>query len=253
MLQQYNDSPQESSLGEHSVDGLRSDKLKEAALTAMAELRAHGTAGIKRNLTAAASLAALKDRLRPLRGEFGRFCAEELKISPSYRARLLRLHKDREHLPKALAWAESLNHPLAECQSAQNLIKVVDDWRARDKPAKPKPDSRADGSNQSKEIMAGQERRIEEVAALVKNRDKTIEDQRFEIATRDSAIADLKRRLAECEADIVALRDDLPEEARRQASAALSSNQEAALSRIAKRYHWRMQDLRKDLESCTAV
>jgi hypothetical protein len=51
----------------------------------------------------------------------------------------------------------------------------------------------------------------------------------------------------------VALRDDLPVEVRRQASAALTSNKEAALLKIAKRYHWRAQDLRRELENCTAV
>jgi hypothetical protein len=230
------------------------EQRRTVAIVAIAELRAHGHAGIERNLQAAAAVAALKNNLP--HGEFGRFCTETLQISATYRARLIRLHEIRDHLSEALGWAATQKHRFAECQSAHNLIKVVDDWFNKDKSPKSKSDSKTQARRRSKDSIAEQERVIQDTAALVKERDKAISEQEFEIATRDDVIADLERRLAECEDDIAALRDLLPDEAREQALEAMTSSRESAageLAAIAKRYHWRVKDLRRDLETFTAV
>jgi hypothetical protein len=62
------------------------DVKKAAAVKAFEALRVHGNGGIERNLYAAASIAALKAAGLP-RGEFSRFCTNELQISSTYRAR----------------------------------------------------------------------------------------------------------------------------------------------------------------------
>jgi hypothetical protein len=255
MLNQYNESRHVAVQVDASVDVLSRDEKKAAAVKAIEALRAHGHAGIERNLTAAAAIAALKAEDLP-HGEFGRFCTETLQISSTYRARLLRLHGVSAHVPEALAWAATQKHRLAECQSVLNLIKVVDDWLNRDRSPEPKSDSTTQARKRSNDIIAEQERVIEETAALVKEREKAISEQEFEIATRDDVIADLKRRLAECEDEIAALRDPLTDEAREQALEAMTSSRESAageLAAIAKRYHWRPKDLRHDLENFTAV
>jgi hypothetical protein len=74
---------------------------RAAAVTAIEALREHGNIGVVRNLQAGASLASLKAVLS--HGEFGPFCEQELAISPSYRARLLKLNDVREHLSSAQA------------------------------------------------------------------------------------------------------------------------------------------------------
>jgi hypothetical protein len=249
MLNEYTEDTQGSLLDQHSSDAPAKHEMKEAARSAMAELRAHGKVGLVRNLAAAAAIAALKEGLP--HGEFGRFCTEELQISSAYRARLLRLDEVRGHVKEALDWAATQKHRLAECQSVQNLIKVVDDWLKKDRLPDPKSDSKAQERRRSKDIIAEQERVIQETAALVKERDKTISEHEFEIAIRDDEIADLRRRLAECEDDVAALRDPLPDEAREQALEALTASRESAaheLAAIAKRFHWRLKDLRYELE-----
>jgi len=255
MLDEFSQSTQVSvQVDAQPTDDLSRDEKKAAGVKAIEALRAHGNAGVERNLAAAAAVAALKADLP--RGEFGPFCTETLQISTTYRARLLRLAEVGDHVREALAWAATQKHRLAECQSAQNLIKVVDDWLNKDKPAEPKADSKTQERGRSKDIIAEQERVIEETAALVKERDKTIFEHEFEVASRDDVIADLQRRLAECEDDIAALRDLLPDEAREQALEAMTSSRETAageLAAIAKRYHWRPKDLRHELENFTAV
>jgi hypothetical protein len=229
------------------------DERKTAAARALADLRAHGHAGIECNLQAAAAVAALKAALP--HGEFGRFCTETLQISPTYRARLVRLDEVKGYLSEALGWAATQKHRLAECQSVHNLIKVVDDWLSRDKTPEPKSDSKAQERRGSKDGICEQERVIRETAALIKERE-AISEREFEIAGRDTVIADLRQRLAECEHDIVGLRDTLPDEAREAALEALTSSRNSAadeLEAIAKRYHWRLKDLRRELESFTAV
>jgi chromosome segregation ATPase len=237
-----------------SVDVLSKDERKAAAVRAIEALRAHGNAGIERNLDAAAAIAALKAGL--LHGEFGPFCTETLQISSTYRARLLRLDDVKDHVREALAWAATQKHRLAECQSAQNLIKVVDDWLNKDRAPEPKSDSNKQERRRSKDIIAEKERVIQETAALVRERDKTISEREFEVASRDDEIADLRRRLSECEEEIATLRDPLPDEVREQALEALTSSRESAadeLAAIAKRHHWRLKDLRRELENFTAV
>lgn len=159
-------------------------------------------------------------------------------------------------MSEARAWAARQKHPLTECQSVQNLIKIVEDWLSKDRSAEAKSDSKTQGRRRASDIIAEQERVIHESAAVVQDRDKTISERDFEIANREGVIADLQRSLAECEDDIVALRDLLPAEAREQALDALTSAHELAadeLAAIAERYHWRLKDPRHELENSTAV
>jgi hypothetical protein len=197
-------------------DALLRDDKKAAAVSAIETLRAHGNAGIERNLGAAAAIASLKAAGLP-RGEFGRFCTDELQISSTYRARLLRLHEVSGHVPDALAWAATQKHRLAECQSAQNLIKVVNDWLNRDKRPKPTTASKTQEGRPGKDNTTEPEPVIQELAALVREREKAISELESELANRDDAIADLRRLLTECEQDIVSLRDPLSDEARDRA------------------------------------
>ena len=67
-------------------------------------------------------------------------------------------------------------------------------------------------------------------------------------ANRDDPICDLQRVVAECEQDFIALRDFLPNEAREKALGALASSREHEFAAIAKRFHWRARDLRRELE-----
>ena len=102
---------------------------KGAAITAIETLREHGNMGVARNLEAGASLAALKAVLS--HGELGPFVGN----SSDFRrliARLIKLNEVREHISSAQAWATTQKHRLAECQSAQNLIKLINDWLKRD-------------------------------------------------------------------------------------------------------------------------
>jgi hypothetical protein len=88
MLNQYNDVTVQVDASVLSLDE------RKAAVKAIEALRAHGHAGIERNLAAAAAIAALKAGLP--HGEFDRFCTDELQISSRYRARLLRLDEVRD-------------------------------------------------------------------------------------------------------------------------------------------------------------
>jgi hypothetical protein len=236
--------------------GVVSNEVKKvAAVKAFEALRVHGNGGIERNLYAAASIAALKAAGLP-RGEFSRFCTNELLISSTYRARLLRLDEVRDHVREALDWAQTQKHRLAECQSVQNLIKVVNDWRNKDRPLESKLDLDTQQGRRGKKLVADLEGVILQTAALVQERDETISEQALQVASQDEVIAHLRRCLAEDEADFATLRDRIPDEARDQALDALTSSRESAaddLAAIAKRYHWRPKDLRRELENCTAV
>jgi hypothetical protein len=230
------------------------DGTKAAAVKAFEALRVHGNGGIERNLYAAASIAALKAAGLP-RGEFSRFCTNELQISSTYRARLLRLDEVRDHVREALDCAQTQKHRLAECQSVQNLIKVVNDWRNKDRSRESKLDSDTQQGRRGKKVVADLEGVILQTTALVKERDKTISEQELQVASREEEIAHLRRCLAEDEEDF-ATRDPLPDDAHDQAFEALTSSRESAgeeLAAIAKRYHWRLKDLRRELENCTAV
>jgi hypothetical protein len=90
-----------------SLDPPANDE-KAAAVAAIEALREHGNVGVERNLQAGASLAALK--LVLAHGEFGPFCTQKLAISPSYRARLLRLNEARSDVSEALIWAATQKH-----------------------------------------------------------------------------------------------------------------------------------------------
>jgi hypothetical protein len=220
-----------------------------AAVTAMDALREHGNVGVERNLQAGASLAALK--LVLAHGEFGPFCTKKLAISPSYRARLLRLNEVKDEVPEALIWAATRKHQLAECQSAQNLIKLVNDWRNRDKPSKSKSASKRQEGRPDKDDATESEPLIQEDGDLVGECEKTISDLKSELTSRDDTIADLQRRLAECDDDFIALRDPLSDETRDQVSVALASSREHEFMTIAKRLHWRPNDLRREVQNRT--
>jgi hypothetical protein len=252
MLDEFNASIHAGVHAEVPDDARLEYDIKGAARGAINALRVHGNGGIERNLYAAAAIAALKAAGLP-RGEFSRFCTNELQISSTYRARLLRLHEVRDHVREALDWAQTQKHRLAECQSVQNLIKVVDDWRKKDSSPEPESDANRQKGRRS---IAELQQAIQDADAVVRERDKTISEQEVEVAIRDEEIADLRRCLAENEADFAALRDLLSDQAREQAFEALTSARESAaddLAAIAKRYHCRLKDLRRDLENCTAV
>lgn len=89
---------------------------------------------------------------------------------------------------------------------------------------------------------------VQEGADPVVEREKTISELKSELANRDDAIADLRRRLTECEQDFATLRDPLPDEALGKALFALTSAREPELAAIAKRYHWRLSDLRREVQ-----
>jgi hypothetical protein len=189
------------------------DEQKATAQRTIDALRAYSHAGLQPNIDAAAAIGTVKATLG--HGEFGRFRDEELGISKEYCARLLKLNKLRPHLSDALAWAATNNHRLAECRSARSLITLVHDWLKRDRPSKPR--------------------------AISKKRDAPQ-------AQDAEAISKLRSDLARCEEEFVALRDPLPVDVREKAYVALSSSREHELVAIAKRFHWRVSDLRRELQ-----
>jgi hypothetical protein len=223
------------------------DEGMAAARSAIQALRLHGDDGVERNLNAASAIAALKKSLP--HGEFGPFCECELKISTGYRARLIKLDGLREHVSKAQAWAATGRHRLAECQSAQNLIKLVNDWLKRDEPPKPKANSKRPSQDDAIELESA----TQEGVNLVAEREKTISELKSELAKRNDSISALQHRLADDEQDFIALRDPIPDDVREKALVALTSSHARELAAIAKRHHWRESDLRRELESRTAV
>jgi hypothetical protein len=236
----------EASQEPHAPVSLSKNESMATAVTAIKALREHDNVGVARNLAAAAAIDALKTSLN--RGDFGRFCKDTLQISPGYRARLLKLNKVREHVSSAQAWAATQKHRLTECQSAQNLIELVNDWLKRDEPPKPKAVSKRQEAQSGQDDATESESAIQEGADLVGECNKTISELKSELANRDDAISDFQRRLAECELDFIALRDPLSGETREQALFALASSREQTFSAIAKRCHWRTSDLRRELE-----
>lgn len=236
----------EASQEPHDPVSLSENETIATARTAIKALRVHGDAGVARNLDAAAAIAALKTSLR--HGEFGRFCKAELQISSGYRARLLKLYEVSEHVSDALAWAATQKHRLAECQSASNLIKLVRDWLKRDEPPMPKTASRKRDAQPGKDNASEIESVIHEDFDLVREHEKTISELRSDVADQRDAIADLQRRLTECEQEFIALRDPLPADTRETALLALTSSRDSELAKIAKRFHWRPNDLRRELQ-----
>jgi hypothetical protein len=220
---------------------------KAAAVKAIEALREHGNIGVARNLEAGASLAALKVILP--HGEFGPFCEQNLAISSSYRARLLKLNDVREHVSGAQVWAATQKHRLAECQSAQNLIRLVNDWFKRDEPQKPKAIKTRLGPRSGLDGAAASEWAVQKVADHIVEEGTITFELKSELANRDDVISNLQRVVAECEEDFIALRDSLPDEAREKALVALASSREHEFAAIAKRFHWRTSDLRRELEN----
>jgi hypothetical protein len=246
MLDMPNDALE--TLDEASLSSLLpKDESMAAARSAIRALRVHGDDGVERNLHAAAAIAALKKSLP--HGEFGPFCERELNISKGYRARLIKLDGLREHVSKAQAWAATGKHRLAECQSAQNLIQLVNDWLKKEESPKIKTVSKKRAVRHSQDDAIESEAAIQKGANLVAEREKIISELKSELANRDYAISDLQRRLLEYEQDFVALRDLLPDEVHEKALVALTSSHEHEFAAIAKRFHWRESDLRRELEN----
>lgn len=140
-------------------------------------------------------------------------------------------------------------HRLAECRSVQNLINVVDDWLKKDGSPEPEPDANKQKGRRSKGNIAELERVIQETTTLAMEREKTISELTSRVADQDDTIGDLRKRLAECEEDIVKLRDPLPSETRDKALVALTSSRHSELAAIAKRFHWRLNDLSRELQN----
>ena len=160
---------------------------------------------------------------------------------------MLKLDKLRDHVGDALTWAATQKHRLAECQSARNLIKLVGYWLTRDEPPKPKPASR------KRDAQPGTASETESVihgdAASIGECEKRLSALKSVLANKNDALADLRHSLTECERDFILLRDPIPVEIRDKAFAALTSSREAEFARIAKRYHWRLNDLRRELQN----
>ena len=134
----------------------------------------------------------------------------------------------------------------SETTCRTNLIKVVNDWL---NPPKPTTASKTQEGRPGKDNATEPERVIQGVAALVREREKAISELESELANRDDAIADLRRLLTEYEQDIVSLRDPLSDEARDRALFALTSSRKSEFAAIAKRYHWRLNDLRREVQN----
>jgi hypothetical protein len=222
------------------------DAQKAAAVKAFEALRAHDNVGVGPHLDAAATIAALKDSLP--RGEFGPFCEGTLGISATYRGRMLRLHDRKDHLRAALVWAASQKHRLADCHSVLNLIKIVEDWLKKDRSPEPDPDLNTEKRRRSKKVTADLQQEAQESAALLAEHEKVISDLKSKVANQDDTIDDLRKRLSEREDDIVKLRDPLTSEARDKAVVALTASRQSEFAAIAKRLHWCVSDLRRELE-----
>jgi len=117
-------------------------------------------------------------------------------------------------VPQALAWAETQKHRLAECQSVQNLIKVVDDWLKKNSSPKPEANASTQKRRPRKDLIAELEQFAHQTTALVVERDEVISDLKSKVATQDDTIDDLRKRLAEREEDIVKIQDPLTDEIR---------------------------------------
>ncbi len=145
-------------------------------------------------------------------GSFMKWCEEIFKKKPSWCSELRRLHDRRESLQPAREWAESQSHVWSECYSAKVLLALIEAWR------------------QQSENLAPQKRR-----ARVRPKEE---------------IAELKRQLEEADDDFVALQDPLPEDVQARVCelVGLASIDgfpaDAELSDLARRYHWRVRNLK---------
>jgi hypothetical protein len=182
------------------------------AMKAIEALREHGDAGVTRNLEAAAAVAAVKTTLP--HGQFGRFCKNQLRISTSYRARLLKLDSLKEHVRDALFWATTQKHRLAECQSARNLLDLVREWQNKDEPPKAKTATKKRDAQPERNDAAATESAIQLEVDVATDHEKTISELRLEVARRDATISDLRRKLAERDQEIATLRDQSSREPR---------------------------------------
>jgi uncharacterized coiled-coil protein SlyX len=161
---------------------------------------------------------------------------------------MLRLHDRKDHLPAALVWAATQKHRLADCHSVLNLIKIVEDWLKKDRSPEPNPDLNTEKRRRSKNVTADLQQEAQENAALLAEHEKVISELNSKLANQDYTIDDLRKRLAEREDDVMKLRDLLTDEVRDQALVALTSSRQSEFAAIAKRLHWCVNDLRRELE-----
>jgi hypothetical protein len=166
---------------------------------------------------------------------------------------LIKLDGLREYVSTAQAWAATGKHRLAERQSAQNLIQLVSDYLKKDEPLKIKMVSKRRGARHSQDDAIESEANNGEGPNIVVEREKIISELKSELAKRDDTISELWRRRAEDEQDFIDLREPLRDDVREKALVALTSSHDRELAAIAKRHHWRESDLRRELESRTAV
>jgi hypothetical protein len=192
------------------------DDYTTVALRALAALDAHGNDHMDLMLQFGEAVAKAKGCLK--HGEFTNWCREDLKRSPSWISAHRRLFEGRQDLQPALAWAAATGHRWASCYSVERLLKIVSDWKK---------------ATQGDSASAPRTRR-----------------------KATDIIAELKQQLADTEADFIALRDPLTQEADARATelAARAANDVAAkeeLAEIARRFHWRYRDfLHRD--TCSA-
>lgn len=182
------------------------------ALEALADLDKHGQDQIPLMLRVGKVLLEAKEAKK--RGEYKRWCDEELKRSPSWCSTYRRLHEDRGCLNDALSWAQEINHRWANCRSVELLLKIIKAYKKRN-----------EGSDAS--------------SAAKPSRPKASE-----------VIAQLKQQLNEAEDDIVALRDQLPPEVKAELRLLVAKANDAEankkLGELARRHHWRLRDLVKE-------
>jgi Toprim domain len=103
------------------------DELAAEVLGALKELDAHGHAGLPLMLRFGEALSNAKEELKY--NQFGRWCREALRRSPSWCSAYRRLYESRADLESALAWAAATRHRWANCRSVERLLKIVADWR----------------------------------------------------------------------------------------------------------------------------
>jgi hypothetical protein len=200
--------------GTRSEDDVRDD-YTGPALAAIAELTLSGQHQVASMLRLGAAVSRAKDALD--HGQFRKWCSETLHRSPSWCSSHRRLYEQRADLEPALNWAAERGHPWANCHSVELLLKLIAAWNDRDKEAAP----------------------------------KARQDARKVIAELRQPLEQSRKELEENEKDFVALRDDLPSETMARVAeltamppvvAADIATQE--LAEIARRYHWRLRDLR---------
>jgi hypothetical protein len=199
-------------------DGLPTiSEVENAALKVLAEIDSNFRYSLKLKLRMGAVLCIAKDLLP--HGDFGKWVEESLNRKESWCAAHMRLWRDRTVLDQALLWAAETGHPCSNCCSVDRVLKVIADWKKRDRAA---------------------------VVAVPKPTKKSSE-----------IIAELRREIADNMKDFIALRDPLPSEIEEiviglGSRAGADDGAARELAEIAQRFHWRLCDLMAVAQSCGA-